>query len=287
MRRIVLAFPLLALLALTAAAQDAVTITIAYPKPGQRSRVIIEDKTTSKTIFTLGGKDQTKDEVKMKSLVYIDEIIENPKNAKRATKLTRTYDKAVQTIDGNAKKLSVEGKTVLIEKKGEKYTFTVDGKPVADDARRLLSDEFDRPEGKDVRDIMFPKMAVKPGESWKIDGDEMAKAIGDKGPTFARDKVSATGSLVKTYKQDGKQFGVIEFVFDAPITSLGPKNPVTIKDGTMSMKLTGDGCIDGTASTGKSSTKMSLTMSGSTQGIDLKVAVENTENRTVEPLPKK
>ena len=136
----------------------------------------------------------------MKSLVYVDEIIENPKNAKRATKLNRTYEKAVQTNDGNSKKLSVEGKTVLIEKKGEKYTFTVGGKPVAEDVRRMLSDEFDRTEGKDVRDIMFPRMAVKPGESWKIDGDEMAKAIGDKGPIFARDKVTATGTLVKTYK---------------------------------------------------------------------------------------
>ena len=187
----------------------------------------------------------------MKSLVYIDEIIENPKNAKRATKLNRTYEKAVQTIDGNGKKLSVEGKTVLIEKKGEKYTFTIGGKPVAEDVRRMLSDEFDRTEGKDVRDVMFPRMAVKPGESWKIDGDEMAKAIGDKGPIFARDKVTATGTLVKTYKQDGKQFGVIEFAFDAPITSLGPKNPVTIKDGTMSMKLSGDGCIDGTVLDGQ------------------------------------
>ena len=38
---------------------------------------------------------------------------------------------------------------------------------------------------------------------------------------------------------------------------------------------------------GKSTTKISMTMSGSTQGIDLKVAVENTENRTVEALPNK
>jgi hypothetical protein len=281
------AISLLALLALSASAQEAVSIKIASPKPGSRARVTIEDKSTTKSVFTVGGMEQSKDEIKIKSLVYVDEVLENPDNAKRATKLTRTFEKAVLTTDGNPKKLSVEGKTVLIEKKGEKYSFTVDGKPVADDARRLLADEFDRPEGKNIRDIMFPKTAIKPGESWKIDGEELAKAINDQGPTFATDKAAATGKLTKAYKKDGKQFGVIEFAFEAPLTSLGPKNPFTVKEGKMTMKMSGDGCIDGSETTGKSTTKMTLGLSGSTQGIDLKVLVEGNESRTVEALPRK
>ena len=55
----------------------------------------------------------------------------------------------------------------------------------------------------------------------------------------------------------------------------------------MTMKLSGDGCIDGTVATGKSTIKMSLDLTGSTMGVDLKVGVENTENRTVEALPQK
>lgn len=55
----------------------------------------------------------------------------------------------------------------------------------------------------------------------------------------------------------------------------------------MTMKLSGDGCIDGSVAAGKSTTKMILSMEGSAQGVDLKVVVENTENRTVEALPKK
>ena len=80
---------------------------------------------------------------------------------------------------------------------------------------------------------------------------------------------------------------MIEFHFAAPLTSLGAKNPVTVKDGKMTMKLLGDGCIDGTVAAGKSTIKMSLELTGSTMGVELKVGVENTENRTVEALPKK
>lgn len=55
----------------------------------------------------------------------------------------------------------------------------------------------------------------------------------------------------------------------------------------MTMKLSGDGCLDGSVATGKSTINMSLDLTGETMGIELKVGVENTENRTVEGLPKK
>jgi hypothetical protein len=287
MPRFVLSASLFAILSLTAGAQEAVTIKIASPQPGQRAKVTVESKTVSKTAFKVGGNVRTKDEVKTQSLIYVDEIIENPMNTKRPTKLNRTFEKAVIAKDGQKQNLPLEGKTVLIEKKGETYSFTVNGKGVTGDALRLLDEEFNRPGRGEVRDIMFPKKAVNPGEEWRVDGKELAKALGEQGPTFAEGGISASGRLTKAYKKDGKQFGVIEFNFAAPLTGLGPKNPVTVKDGKMTMKLTGDGCIDGTAATGKSNIRMALELTGSTMGVDLKVAVENTEDRTVEALPKK
>jgi hypothetical protein len=188
--------------------------------------------------------------------------------------------------DGNTKKLPIEGKTVLIEKKGDKYSFTVDGKAVEGDSLKLLDEEFNKPD-QDVRDAMLPKKPIKPGETWKIDPEELIRALGKDGATFAKDKVSAGGTLVKAYMKEGKQFGVLELVFEAPITGLGEKSQLTIKEGRLVMKLTGDGCIDGTAATGKSIAKMSLGFTGTTMGIDLKAAVESTENRTMEMLPKK
>jgi len=274
------------LISLTSPAQDAVSIKIASPRAGERARITVEEKTTTKSVFTIQGRPMGKEEVKTKSLVYVDEILENTKNAKRATKLTRTYEKAELGTDGNSRKLPVEGKTVRIEKRGEKYTFIVEGQPVEGDILRLLQEEFDKEEGKDVRDVMFPKKPVKPGETWKIDGGEIIKAIGEKGPTFAEDKVIASGKLVKEYKKEGRQFGVIEFTFEAPITGLGQKN-FTVKEGKMALKLSGDGCIDGSVATGKSTTKMSLGMSGTIMTAEIKVSVESTENRTVQAFPKK
>jgi hypothetical protein len=287
MHRLALALSLFALLALTAGAQDAITIKIATPKPGDRSKITVEEKTTTKTAFKVGGNEQSKDEVKTRSLVYVDEAIENPTNSRRPTKLKRTYQKALVTKDGQKLNLPVEGKTVLIEKRGAKYAFTVNGKGVAGDTLRILEDEFNRPGQTEVRDIMFPKTPVKPGEAWKVDAKELARALGEQGPTFAEGGIRAEGRLVKAYQKNGKQFGVIEFDFAAPLTGLGPKAPVDVKEGKMVMKLSGDGCLDGTLATGKSTIKMSLDLTGSTMGVDIKVEVENSEVRTVEALPRK
>jgi len=287
MARSAFGFFLIGLFGLTARAQDAVPIKIAHPKAGDRAKITIDETMTSKSVYTVQGMAQKKDEVTTKSFIYIDEVLENPKNTKRASKLKRTYEKAAIGKDGKAQALSVEGKTVLIEKMGNKYSFTVDGKAVGADALPRLQEEFDKPNGKDVRDIMFPSKAVKPGESWKIDAADLIKAIGESGPVFDKDKLTATGTLVKAYKKDGKQFGVIEFHLETPVTGFGVKNPLTLSEGKMTLKLTGDGCIDGSAATGKATTKMSMSFSGSVMNIDVKAAIESTENRTTELLPKK
>lgn len=287
MARCAVGFFFVALFGLSAVAQEAVPIKIAHPRAGERARVTIDEKMTTKSVYTIQGMAQNKDEVTTKSFIYTDEVIENTKNTKRATKLKRTYEKAVLGKDDSTKPLSVEGKTVLIEKKGNKYSFTVDGQAIDADAIKLLQDEFDKPDGKDVRDIMFPMKSVKPGESWKIDAADMIKAIGETGPIFDKDKLTATGTLVKAYKKDGKQFGVIEFNLETPVTGFGAKNPLKLSEGKMTLKLIGDGCIDGSAATGKATTKMSLAFSGSVMNIDVKAAIESTENRTTELLPKK
>jgi hypothetical protein len=287
MRRFAFCFPLLALFAAAAAAEDPVAIKVAYPQAGQRAKVTVEGKTVTKSVFTVQGNAQTKEDVKTKSLVYTDEVIENPKNEKRATKLKRTYEKAAVGKGGDAKTLPVEGKTVLIEKKGDKYAFTVDGEALTGESLKLLEDEFGKKDGPEPRELMLPKTPVKPGDTWKVDPGEIAKAFGPTGPMLAKDEVKAGGTLVKAYKKDGRQFGVIELVFEAPVTGLGEKSPLAVKDGKMTLKITGDGCIDGTAPTGTSTGKLVFAVTGTAMGIDLKMLVEETESRTTELLPAK
>jgi hypothetical protein len=289
MRRFGFGFALAAVFAVSAAAQDkdAVTIKIAYPQAGQRAKVTVEEKTTTKTVINIQGMLQTQEEVKSKSLVYTDDVIDNPKNEKRAAKLKRTYEKAVIGTGKDTKKLPIEGKTVLIEKKGDKYSFTIDGKAVEGDSLKLLEEEFNRPKKGDVRDVMFPKTPVKPGDTWKIPPDELVKELGEEGLVLDKNKVTAGGTLVKAYKKDGKQFGVIEIVVEGPVTSLGEKVPLTLKEGKMVVKFTGEGCIDGSSPTGTTNAQMTFGISGTAMGADIKVVVEGTEKRTQQELPKK
>jgi hypothetical protein len=270
MRRYGFGVALVALFAISAAAQDkdAVTIKIGHPKTGQRAKVTVEETTTTKTIVNIQGMLQTQEEVKSKSLVYIDDIIDNPNNEKRAAKLKRTYEKAVVGTGKETKKLPIEGKTVLIEKMGDRYSFTFDGKGIEGESLKLLEDEFNKPKKGDVRDAMFPKTPIKPGDTWKIPAEELAK-------------------LVKAYKKDGRQFGVVEVVIEAPITSLGEKVPLMVKEGKMVVKFTGEGCIDGSSPTGTTTGQMTFGVSGTAMGVEVKVVLEGIEKRTQQELPRK
>ena len=146
----------------------------------------LEDKTITKTAFKVGGKVEMKDEVKSRSLVYVDEIIENPMNSRLPTKLNRTFEKAVVAKDGQRLNLPVEGKTVLIEKKGEKYSFTQNGKAVTGDTLRILEDEFNRSGRGEVRDIMFPKKPVKPGDRGRSMARNWRRRSASKAPPSPR-----------------------------------------------------------------------------------------------------
>jgi len=277
------------LLVASAAGQEAVEIKVAYPKAGERVKVTAEEKNETKTVFTVKGMEQAKNEVKTKSLVYVDEVIEVAGGAKKPTKLKRTYEKAVVGSDGKNTTLSVEGKTVLIEKKGDKYGFTVDGKAVEGDALNVLEAEFNKPSTKeDPRELMLPKGAVKPGDGWKLNTDALGKELGDnKDLQLDTAKLTGAGKLVKAYKQDGRQFGVIEVKISVPVTGLGPKVPIKVKEGSMDITFTGDGVIDGGTPKGKSTAVVKIKLTGGGEGFDLDIEATNTETRVMEPLPKK
>jgi hypothetical protein len=203
--------------------------------------------------------------------------------APKPTKVKRTYDKAVLATDDKETALPVEKKTVLIEKKNGTYSYTVDGKDVGVEVAKLLDAEFNTSGKDNSQDIFFPKKTVKPGETWKIDTDALAKALA-KQFKFDESKFESSGKLTRAYKQDGARFGVFEIKVTAPITDLGQKMPVTWKNGTFALDLSGDGVIDGTSSQGKSKMVMKVVIEGSGKGFDLRIEVSTTENRTHTPV---
>ncbi|MBA4062844.1 MAG: hypothetical protein C0501_03895 [Isosphaera sp.] len=284
MRRFVLVLGVAAAWGLAAPAQEAVTIKPTRPKAGDRVKVTIEEKGTGKSTVTVAGNTQAKDEVGSKLFVYVDEVIEPAKEGKLPVKLKRTYEKARVDKGGNVTTLPVEGKTVLIEKAGDKYAFTVDGKPVGGDAEKMLASEFDRAGRKDAEAAFLPPGPIKPGETWKIDGAALQEAMGPTAPALDPAKVKAVGKLVKAYQKGGRQFGVIEVTVDAPVVGLGGKTPVEVKDGRLSVTMTADGVIDGSSPSGTSKTVTKMSIAGAGKGFELKVEAEAVETRTVEPL---
>src|SRR5262249_25527067 len=158
------------------------------------------------TKFTIMGqaKEDTK---KMSEATAYKETVQKVDDKKHPTKLEREYTKAEKTADGKTEKSPLQGKTVVIEKKGDKCTFTYKGgEEVTGEAAADLNKEFNKNAHEDDLDkLLMPKNAVKPGDEWKIDMNAVAKyfAAGEDIDVDG-DKSTGTGKLLKVYKKDGK-----------------------------------------------------------------------------------
>jgi hypothetical protein len=89
---------------------------------------------------------------------------------------------------------------------------------------------------------------VRLNESWKLDAPALAADF-EKGGRMEIDAAAstATAKLVKAYKRDGRQFGVVEvrLVFPLKALRIGPNKLPLLNGAKMMAEYTGDGCIDG------------------------------------------
>ncbi|HEX4613141.1 MAG TPA: hypothetical protein VH092_33440, partial [Urbifossiella sp.] len=125
MRGLFGAAAVLAGLAAGATAQEAVTYKHYAYRAGDTTRVVKTEETTTVTTLGVMGFDQKKDETKKKTVVYTAEVLEVGPDATKPAKVRRTYEKAVEAKDGTESPLPLAGKTVVIEKTGEKYAFAL------------------------------------------------------------------------------------------------------------------------------------------------------------------
>jgi len=234
--------------------------------------------------------DQKKTVVDTSSFI---ETVKKCEKGKTATLVERKYDKAIMTTDGEKKELPYQGKTVVIEKKGGKYTFSVDGKALAGDDAASLSKEF-----KDTADDKFdfvkalqPKDAVKVNGSWKLDMEPYLKDIRKDGNVEVdADKCKGTCTLMKAYKKDGMQFGEVKVEMTYPVKSLGSGAMKLVgQEGSVAtLDLTLDVCIDGTAQTGTSKANMKLDLKSSPDGmVKINVSMQNKVEEIRKDLSKK
>ncbi len=276
MRRIVGLMVALGLLTAGAAlAQDGpVTIKLKKAGPGDVVKETKTETTDQKvTVSVQGNAQPPKQEKASATYTYTDQVIEKPAGAVKPTKVKRTYDAAELTVNGQKQELGLKGKTILIEKKGDKYTFTADGKPVGGKAAELLGKEFSTKKQTSDEDFL-PGKPVKVGETWKIDVAKVAGELTESGMVIDLQKSTGTGTLTKVYDQDGKKFGVIDVAMDLVVSKLasGPQE-IPLKDSKLTLTMALDGCIDGTVATGGGKMSMKGNLSGEIPNV-AQIAVE-------------
>ena len=290
-RRLIATALVCGLWAAAAPAQDATyAIKFRQAAAGDRIRVTVSDE--SESGVALAGVDP-QDVPKRKAsieLVYTEETVARPAGAKRPTKLVRTYATAEETHDGLSKTLPYLGKAVTIETGDKAFTFTADGAVLGDADAKAVAADLDRAADDPWRPTnLVPAKPVRVDDEWALDAAKLTAAYGADGKiTFDRAKTTATGRLTKAYRKASVQYGVIEVkVKLAPTELAGLKvgdNPAPLKaDSRITVALTLDVCIDGSARTGKTTTVTTNTYVVDIPCVDLTVASTSTRTRTVGP----
>jgi hypothetical protein len=285
------------------AAEETYTIKIKRDMPGETSQTQNQGTEQNHTTVLDGDgnklNEQKTDRIKTES--YRETILEKPDPKKKATRLRRRYEKAEVTSDGKTTPLPYQGKTLLIEKKQGQFHFRVEGgdELTGKDAQEL-NKEFNDKEDEDFdpEQVLLPKKPVKAGETWKVEPSWLIKSF-EKGAKGAiqvdKDKVVSRGKLVRAYKKDGRQFGVIDYHFELPLKEemvLDKDTKAAVPAGTKFVgNMTLDVCIDGTVGTGTFESVVSLEMTATFKGPDgkaykLAMAFKQKENSAHKDLGK-
>jgi hypothetical protein len=174
--------------------------------------------------------------------------------------LKRTYEAAEEKTDDDRRTLPLQGKTVIIEKKGDSYHFhTERGEKLSEKDASILDVEFNKGVTFDYNQVFLPTKPVRVHEPWTLDAHAFLQDVG-KGNTleFDESKGKATATLRKAYKVNARQFGVIAVHLEFPIKSMKLEGGTLrcadsarfLADATLDM------CIDGS----RSDAKVNVTM---------------------------
>jgi hypothetical protein len=279
--------------------QDRTTYEIKVRKRGQgdRSR-LVEEETQTVDVVGKDANGKVVEEFSQKTVTnfrYAEELLVKAAGRK-SEKARREYERARVSEGGKTETLPYEGKTVLIEKTDGGYVFTVEGSgPLTGQAARFLQREFmENVHDEDPLEKHLPGRPVTVGEAWKVDAAAAFFRSVDAGGGLDIDLEGARGEgrLVRAYKKNGRQFGVIEIALEAPVKALRLKeSKINFKSGAkMTFFFTADLCVDGTATIGSATVKVTLHGSGpfSDRGRQLTMTVDRQEigKFTIEPPPK-
>ncbi len=172
--------------------------------------------------------------------------MKKPAEKTKPTQLRRSFEIAEATKGDTKQTLPYQGKTILIEKRPDRFHFQIEGgEELTAKEAEFLEKEFNhnKDDDFDFSKVLIPKKPVRVEESWELDKQELiADLEKSTGLDVDSSKAKATAKLLKAYKQDGKQFGVIQVHLDFPIHGLkAGEQKISLDPGA----IDGGGCDHG------------------------------------------
>jgi hypothetical protein len=256
-----------------------VTIKIRQEQQGD-SFAVSESKALTVSNSASGPKGQvSKSKAATEKAEYVETVVQMPAGSDRPTKVTREYRVAEKSEDGEpAKSMSYAKKTLVIEKKGSGYTYTVNGTALPQNEAKEFRDAYEKPD-KLKREDFLPKKAVQVNEKWSLDPSVLKKMGTDFKLPVSAEKSSGTGRLTKTYSKNGQQWGTIEIRIDLVVDETKQGQTLT---GTLGMTVTSDTAIDGSSLDGTTKTRITGKIKQAAAGVERERQIdgEGEETRT-------
>jgi hypothetical protein len=237
--------------------------TVKLKERGEGESAVVKKKDLTVTIVRVadanGNELFKSNETKEQNTEYTETILK--REAGKPTKWQRVYATDASTKDKDSKNGPLHGLTVIIEKKDGKFEFmNKAGDKLTDEAEKALAVHFSKKgeEEAEIEKMVLPTDPVMVGDSWKIDVSKIAKLLSKEGLELDAAKSTGKGTLVKAYKKDGRQFGVMKFNMTLPLISAGKgKEMLKFNPGAnILLNIDFDACIDGASENGTMKTKM-------------------------------
>jgi hypothetical protein len=283
---------------------DTHTIKIKKSAKGDVTKVEDVDESTTAVVATDGAGTKLVDqkEKTSKTNIYQETILEKKEGDDKSSSVKRAYEKARNLPkDGKEETRVYEGKTVLIDKKGDKYQFMIEGgKEITGKEAEDLDKSFNKkgPTDEEMERYLLPGKAVKAGESWKIDADKMLKELmkDEKETVIAFDsaKTEASGKLLEVYEKNGHKFGKMTFTISATLKEFSAGGmKFKVRDGSkMAMDIQFDVCIDGGEGSGVLKMEMKMTLNADLptpdgKEVNMMVDGKSTMTRKITDVTKK
>jgi hypothetical protein len=230
-----------------APAQD-LKYTLKFKDPAEGDVCLCKSKESSKVKIKImdgqGNVTEDKTETVGHDTIFTVELLKKAGKDESGA-VRRTYEKATSTKNGELTILGLEGKTIVIDKKGEKVQFRLEGggELAAEDATMLNSELSATFQGS--KNDTLPRQPIRINEPWTVGPEVTGKRATAEDAEYDMAKATMTCKLLRVYEKDKAQFGVVEYHWQIPFKKGAKKDAWEITGGSIVMHGTFDGCIDG------------------------------------------